>query len=70
MKIYKAYKFRMYKEISERCTLNSFMGSSRFIYNLYLDKNDKMYNENKTNYSLDDMKKDLKKIIYRISIFK
>ena len=62
MKIYKAYKFRMYPEINERCILNSFMGSSRFIYNYYLDKKDKMYNENKLNYNLDDMKKDLKEL--------
>jgi len=52
----------MYPEINERCRLNSFMGSSRFIYNYYLDKKDKMYNENKTNYSLDDMKNDIKKL--------
>ena len=62
MKIYKTYKFRMYPEINERCILNSFMGSSRFIYNYYLDKKDKMYNENKINYNLDDMKKDLKEL--------
>ena len=62
MKIYKAYKFRMYPEINERIVLNSFIGSSRFIYNYYLNKKDKMYNENKINYNLDDMKKDLKEL--------
>jgi len=37
----------MYQEINERCILNSFIGSSRFIYNLYLDKKDKMSNYKK-----------------------
>ena len=53
----------MYPEINERCILNSFMGSSGFIYNYYLDKKDKLYKENKTKYNLDDMKKDLKELI-------
>ena len=38
MRIYKAYKFRMYPNIEQQAKLNSFMGTSRFIYNYYLDK--------------------------------
>ena len=60
MKVYKAYKFRMYPDDKTRCKLNSFMGTSRFIYNYYLDKKDKLYNEFGINYKLDDMKKDVK----------
>ena len=43
MKIYKAYKFRMYPEIMQKATINSFLGSSRFIYNYFLNKRDKIY---------------------------
>ena len=60
MKVYKAYKFRMYPDDETKCKLNSFMGTSRFIYNYYLDKKDKLYNELGINYKLDDMKKDVK----------
>ena len=40
MKIYKAYKFRMYPEIEDRIIINSFLGTSRFIYNYFLNKKD------------------------------
>ena len=59
MKIYKAYKFRMYPEKMQKATINSFLGSSRFIYNYFLNKRDKIYNEEKIFYKLNDMKKDL-----------
>lgn len=57
--MYKAYKFRMYPNNEQRNKLNSFIGTSRFIYNYYLDKKISMYKELKTTYSLKDMKKDL-----------
>lgn len=60
MKIYKAYKFRMYPNKEIKSKINSFMGTSRFIYNYYLDKKDRYYNELKINYNIKDMKKDVK----------
>ena len=60
MKIYKAYKFRMYPNNEIKSKINSFMGTSRFIYNYYLDKKDRYYNELKINYNIKDMKKDVK----------
>ena len=59
MKIYKAYKFRMYPNEEEKNKINSYLGSSRFIYNYYLSKKDKLYKENNITYELSDMKKDL-----------
>ena len=59
MKIYKAYKFRMYPEKEQKGKLNSFLGTSRFIYNHFLDKKNILYSEKKENYKLNDMKKDL-----------
>lgn len=56
--MYKAYKFRMYPNNEQRNILNGFIGTSRFIYNYYLDRKINMYKE-KTTYSLKDMKKDL-----------
>ena len=59
MTIYKAYKFRMYPNNEQEKVLNSFLGSSRFIFNYYLKLKDKLYKENSINYKLTDMKKDL-----------
>ena len=38
LKIYKAYKFRMYPNEEQATILNSFLGTKRFIYNNYLFK--------------------------------
>lgn len=62
MKIYKAYKFRMYPEKEEINKINSFLGTSRFIYNYYLNKKDNLYKENNINYPLNEMKKDIKEL--------
>ena len=62
MKIYKAYKFRMYPKIEERIIINSFLGASRFIYNYFLNKKDELYKSTKENYNLNDMKKDVKNL--------
>ena len=59
MKIYRAYKFRMYPTKDQECKLNSFLGTSRFIYNYFLNQKQILYKENGLNYSLKDMKKDL-----------
>ena len=59
MIIYKAYKFRMYPTLEQQSKLNQNMGASRFIYNLFLSKKEKLYKEANINYTLKDMKKDL-----------
>ena len=58
LKIYKAYKFRMYPDEEQVIILNSFLGTKRFIYNNYLSKKEK-YRQEKVIYNLSDMKKDL-----------
>ena len=58
--MYKAYKFRMYPTRDAQAKLNSFMGTSRFIYNYYLNERINRYKNEKLSYSLWDMKKDLK----------
>lgn len=63
MKIYKAYKFRMYPNDSQKKKLNSYMGTSRFIYNYYLNKKEKMYKEKNKVYSIKEMKKDIKELL-------
>lgn len=59
MVIYKAYKFKMYPTPTMKAKLNQSIGSSLFIYNYYLNKKDKMYNELGKNWSLKDMKANL-----------
>ena len=54
MQIYKSYKFRMYPNKKQQETLNSFLGTKRFIYNYYLEQKSQ---NNKLN--LNEMKKDL-----------
>ena len=44
MMVYKTHKFKMYIALEQKSKLNSFLGSSTFIYNTYLYKNkDKKY---------------------------
>ena len=59
MKIYKAYKFRMYPNLEQQIKLNQNMGASRFIYNLFLEKKTRMYKEHNINLALKDMKGEL-----------
>ena len=54
MEVYKTYKFRMYPDLEQQMTLNSFLGSSRFIYNHYLNKK-----EENPSLTFLGMKKDL-----------
>ena len=58
MKIYKAYKFRLYPNNNQRILLNKFLGSSRFIYNHFLHLKENKYKEG-IKYNLKDMKHDL-----------
>ncbi len=59
MMIYKAYRFRMYPNNKQKIKINKNLGSSRFIYNYYLDKRINQYQTTGTTLSLKDMKKDL-----------
>ena len=59
MKIYKAYKFRMYPDKEQKIKINQNLGSSRFVYNYYLNKKDETYKKNKEILSFSDLKKDL-----------
>ena len=54
MKIYKAYKLRLYPTIEQTILINKNIGSSRFIYNYFLDEKENNYK--KTNLSLKTMK--------------
>ncbi len=60
MIIYKAYKFRLNPTKEQIILLNKNFGSSRFIYNYYLDKKQNIYKKENKNYLLSDMKKDLR----------
>ena len=55
MFIYKGYNFRLYPNQEDTRKLNQCIGSSRFVYNYYLDKKDKMYESTGKNWSLKDM---------------
>jgi len=59
MKIYKAYKFRLYPSVEQKVMLEQFLGTSRFIYNYYLDYRNKYYKENNKYIPLSELKKDL-----------
>ncbi len=50
----------MYPDKCTKSKLNSFMGTSKFICNHYLDLKDKYYNELNINYNISDMKKDIR----------
>ena len=56
MNIYKAYKIRLYPNLEQSIIINNNLGSSRFIYNYFLDKKETYYKETKTNLSLRTMK--------------
>ena len=56
MKIYKAYKLRLYPTIEQTILIHKNMGSCRFIYNYFLDTKETYYKETKSNLSLKTMK--------------
>ena len=49
----------MYPEKEQKGKINSFLGTSRFVYNHFLNKKNTLYSEKKECYKLNDMKKDL-----------
>ena len=57
--MYKAYKFRMYPTKEQEILINKSIGSSRFIYNYFLDRKQMLYKDYNINYPLKEMKKDL-----------
>ena len=59
MKIFKAYKFRLYPTKEQEILINKNIGSSRYVYNYFLDRKDEYYRERKNNLSLKDMKHEL-----------
>lgn len=59
MVIYKAYKFRVYPNKIQENMINKNIGSSRFVFNHYLDKKIKEYKESNKNISLKEIKHDL-----------
>ena len=63
MKIYKAYKFRIYPNKIQQELINKTLGCTRFIYNTMLYEKEKLYKENK-------ITKQKKRMHKRITIFK
>ena len=57
MLINKAYMFRIYPNQEQKIFINKCIGSSRFVYNYYLNKKEQLY-KNKVNLSLKDLKKE------------
>ena len=49
MKVYKAYIFRLYPDNNPIININKFLGSSRFIYNYFLNKKYKRFKEQYSN---------------------
>ena len=60
--MYKAYKFRMYPNKEQREKLNQNLGSSRFVYNYYLNKKNETYKKDGISLSLGDLKRDLPRL--------
>lgn len=60
MIVYKAYKFKLNPSLEQKEKLNQFLGTSRFIYNYYLNEKIERYRKIGKNYFLNDMKSDLK----------
>ena len=56
MNIYKAYKLRLYPNLEQTILINKNIGSSRFIYNIFLYKKETYYKETNKNLSLKMMK--------------
>ncbi len=59
MKIYKAYKFRLYPNKMQQELINKTLGCTRFVYNTILYEKEKIYKENKITKSKKDCLKEL-----------
>jgi putative transposase len=58
----KSYKFKLKPTKEQWVILNSWLGATRFMYNLCLDYKTNVYTANKTNISKNDIQKELKEI--------
>ncbi len=59
MKIYKAYKFRLYPNKEQQELINKTLGCTRFVYNTMLYEKEKLYKENKITKSKKECIKEL-----------
>ncbi len=59
MQIYKGYKFRIYPNDNQKTLINSWLGSTRFVYNHFLDISKNYYEEKKLYLGASAMKKQL-----------
>ena len=59
MKIYKAYKFRLYPNKEQQELINKTLGCARFVYNTMLYEKEKLYKENKITKSKKECIKEL-----------
>ena len=66
MRIFKAYKFRLYPTKEQEILINKNIGSSRYVYNYFLNRKDEYYRESKNNLSLKDMKHELVELKYKL----
>lgn len=62
MLIYKAYKFRMHPNNTQKELINQTLGCTRSVYNYYLNKKQQAYEQDKVNISMNDCIKDLKNL--------
>ena len=60
--MYRTYKFRLYPNSKQIEFIQKTFGCSRFVYNYYLEKKKKLYEDKKENLSCFDMIKDLKNL--------
>ena len=55
----KAYKFRIYPNKTQECLLQKTFGCVRFIYNYFLDRRIKAYEQNKKTIGYNECSKEL-----------
>ena len=67
MKIYKAYKFRLYPNIDQQELINKTLGCARFVYNTMLYEKETLYKENKIKKTKNDCLKELPLLKQRYS---
>ena len=70
MLINKAYKFRLYPSQSQKELINKTFGCTRLVYNYYLDKKIKEYENNKHSLSCYDCIKDLRNLYLKYPFLK
>ena len=58
----KAYKFRIYPNQYQQQLIQKTFGCCRFVYNYYLDKKMKIYQETKQNFRMNACSLDLTKL--------